>query len=46
MTTKYESFEKFEEFKSMVENKKDKKIKIIRSDIGGECFLDSFCLFC
>jgi hypothetical protein len=29
-------FEKFKEFKSLVENQTDKKIKVLRTDNGGE----------
>jgi transposase InsO family protein len=33
---KYEVFAKFKEFKSLLENQTDKKIKVIRTDKGGE----------
>ena len=33
---KSETFEKFKEFQSEVENHRNKKIKILRSDRGGE----------
>jgi len=33
---KDEAFEKFKEFKIMVENQKERKIKIFKSDSGGE----------
>jgi hypothetical protein len=33
---KYEAFKKFKEFKRMVENQKERKIKIFKSDRGGE----------
>ena len=33
---KLEVFERFLEFKALVENKIDKKIKLPRTDIGGE----------
>jgi transposase InsO family protein len=33
---KVEVFEKFKEFKSLVENQTDKKIKVLRTDNGGE----------
>jgi hypothetical protein len=33
---KSEVFEKFKEFKSLVENQTDKKIKVLRTDNGGE----------
>jgi len=46
LRTKDESFQKFKEYKSVVENQKDKKIKIIRSDRGGEYFPREFDQFC
>jgi hypothetical protein len=33
---KLEVFEKFKEFKSLVENQTNKKIKVLRTDNGGE----------
>ena len=36
MKQKYETFEKFKEFQSEVENHRNKKIKFLRSDHGGE----------
>ena len=36
MKHKYETFEKFKEFRSEVENHRNKKIKFLRSDHGGE----------
>ena len=36
MTHKFETFEKFKEFQSEVENHRNKKIKFLRSDRGGE----------
>ena len=36
MKHKSETFEKFKEFQSEVENHRNKKIKILRSDCGGE----------
>ena len=36
MKHKSETFEKFKEFQSEVENHRDKKIKFLRSDRGGE----------
>ena len=36
MEHKYETFEKFKEFQSEVENHRNKKIKFLRSDRGGE----------
>jgi hypothetical protein len=35
-TKKSEFFEKFKEFKSLVENQIDKKIKVLRTNNGGE----------
>ena len=36
MKHKSETFEKFKEFQSGVENQRDRKIKFLRSDRGGE----------
>ena len=36
MKEKSEVFSKFKEYKSLVENQTDRKIKILRSDNGGE----------
>src|SRR6187401_1640100 len=36
MKHKFETFEKFKEFQSEVENHRNKKIKFLRSDRGGE----------
>jgi hypothetical protein len=36
MRKKSKVFEKFKEFKSLVENQTDKKIKVLRTDNGGE----------
>ena len=36
MKHKSETFEKFKEFQSEVENQRDRKIKFLRSDRGGE----------
>ena len=38
MKHKSETFEKFKEFQSEVENHRNKKIKFLRSDRGGEYF--------
>ena len=38
MRTKDETFEMFKHYKSEVENQKEKKIKVLRSDRGGEYF--------
>ena len=46
MRTKDEAFDKFKQYKSEVENQKDRKIKMLRSDRGGEYFPDSFNKFC
>ena len=39
-------FERFKEFKSLIENLSEKKIKIIRSDNGGEFTSNEFNDFC
>ena len=36
MKHKFETFEKFKEFQSEVENHRNKKIKFLRTDRGGE----------
>jgi transposase InsO family protein len=46
LRTKDEAFEKFKEFKKMVENQKERKIKVLRSDRGGEYFSKEFSTFC
>ena len=46
MKHKDEVFDKFKLYKSIVENQKEKKIKILRSDIGGEYFPSIFTSFC
>ncbi|PKA63733.1 Retrovirus-related Pol polyprotein from transposon TNT 1-94 [Apostasia shenzhenica] len=46
LRTKYEAFDKFKEYKTMVENQKEKKIKLLQSDRGGEYFSYSFNEFC
>jgi hypothetical protein len=43
---KSEVFSKFKEFKALVENLSEKKIKILRSDNGGEFTSDEFKAFC
>jgi hypothetical protein len=43
---KNEVFNKFKEFKALVENLSKKKIKILRSDNGGEFTSDEFNAFC
>ena len=42
MKHKSETFEKFKEFQSEVENQRDKKIKFLRSDRGGEYLSHEF----
>src|SRR3954464_11395512 len=42
MKQKYKSFEKFKEFQNEVENHRDKKIKFLRSDRGGEYLSHEF----
>ena len=44
--TKDEAFDKFKLYKAEVENQIDKRIKIIRSDRGGEYFSNEFDAFC
>ena len=46
MKCKDEVFNKFKVYKSIVENQKEKKIKILRSDRGGEYFPTIFSSFC
>ena len=46
MKAKSELFEKFKEFKALIENLSDKKIKILRSDNGGEYTSKEFDAFC
>jgi hypothetical protein len=43
---KYEVFDKFKEFKALVENQTEKKIKILRTDNGGEFYGNEFKEFC
>ena len=42
MKHKSETFEKFKEFQSEVENQRDRKIKFLRSDCGGEYLSHEF----
>ena len=42
MKQKSKTFEKFKEFKAEVENQLGKRIKVIRSDRGGEYLLGDF----
>ena len=44
MKHKYETFEEFKEFQSEVENHRNKKIKFLRSDRGGEYLSYEFVL--
>jgi len=46
MKSKDEAFSLFKCYKSTVENQKEKKIKILRSDRGGEYFPTEFTLYC
>ena len=46
MRNKDESFDMFKRYKIEIENKKDRKIKILRSDRGGEYFPNDFSTFC
>jgi transposase InsO family protein len=46
MKTKDEVFKKFQEFKALVENQTGKKIKVLRSDNGGEYTSKEFDTFC
>jgi hypothetical protein len=43
LKSKYEVFEKFKEFKALIENLSERKIKILRSDNGGEYNLKIIC---
>ena len=42
MKHKSETFEKFKEFQSEVENQRDRKIKFLQSDRGGEYLSHEF----
>ena len=42
MKHKSETFEKFKEFQSEVENQRDRKMKFLRSDCGGEYLSHEF----
>jgi len=46
MKTKDEVFNKFQEFKAPVENQTKKKVKILRSENGGEYTSNEFKYFC
>ena len=43
---KYEVFDKFKELKALVENKREKHIKVLRIDNGGEFCENEFKEFC
>jgi len=43
MKHKSETFEKFKEFQNEVENQRDRKIKFLQSDCGGEYLSYEFC---
>jgi transposase InsO family protein len=46
LKTKDEVFSKFKEFKALIENLSERKIKILRSDNGGEYTSKEFVNFC
>ena len=46
LQNKSEVFAKFKEFKALVENKSEKKIKVLRTDNGGEFCGNEFEDFC
>jgi hypothetical protein len=46
MRNKDESFDMFNKYKTEVENQKDKRIKILISDRGGEYFPQEFTIYC
>jgi transposase InsO family protein len=46
LKAKSEVFKRFQEFKALVENKTGKKIKVLRSDNGGEYASTKFVDFC
>jgi hypothetical protein len=46
MKTKDEVFSRFQEFKDLVENQTGRKIKVLRSDNGGEYTSSAFKEFC
>lgn len=46
MKSKDEAFSLFICYKSVVENQNERKIKILRSDRGGEYFSTEFTLYC
>ena len=46
LRTKDEAFDKFKIYKAEVKNEKDKKIKMVQSDRGGEYFSNEFDALC
>ena len=46
LTKKSKSFDRFQEFKALVENQTEKKIKVLRTDNGGEFYKKEFEEFC
>jgi transposase InsO family protein len=46
MKTKGHVFSRFQEFKALVENQTEKKIRVLRSDNGGEYTSKEFMHFC
>jgi hypothetical protein len=46
LKSKYEVFSKFKEFKALIENLSERKIKILRSDNGGEYTSKKFVNYC
>jgi hypothetical protein len=46
MRNKDESFDMFQKYKIKVKNQKDKRIKVLRSDRGGEYFSQEFTIYC
>ena len=46
LLTKSEVFKRFQEFKSLVETQTGRKIKVLRSENGGEYTLGEFVDFC
>ena len=46
MRNKDESFDMYKHYKTKVENQKNRKIKILRSDRGSEYFPNDFSTFC
>jgi len=46
LKTKSEVFKRFQEFKALVENQIGRKIKVLRSENGGEYTLGEFVDFC